>query len=625
MLTAEQQPEEQSPNDSEATEAQSQANENPVHQADEADPEAGQAAQLPATEHDEVESSEVGQETTWTEFQDTFLLADAQCEKDSQEILQKTFLPFVNEKFGELARSTALTVYKRANVEESNKSTYYVKLEGDPIESPADTVHYGPIKMQCFACADIAQCMMNQGRETYASKWCPYCDVSHKNWQLKDHTKGRLWTIERIKEHVKTLHDRMTPDQQKGCNTTPLLDCVDIAALVPPELHILLGAGNGSNDNFMSELQASCELYSERYVKLETLQERLKHDMSLLADWKKDFNANKAKRMEELQKIKKRSESERAELAVLEKTIGNINKYLEADKKKLATVKKQLEAEAKLPENTKAKGQPVRGAFEDILKDHGIDKAAYFGGDLQGEACRRLMSHRRSIFKKAKELYMSLPQEQKLLDSEDVFKIIDAYDRLLGHFDALFSICNIKRFHLKPEQLLDAERHRDNIMELWRALGLSVTVKLHIIEDHICDYLRDLQGFGDLLENEGERGHQIGASNESRSKALRDWCEKAKSHARWEAMNKNEAVKKQISDVNSKAARKQRSRNSAEEQAKLKKMERDNQRQALLNLNPVSHKFNSLQSLRRNVLIKKGPVRKIHCKIFPSSSLLTFV
>ena len=43
-------------------------------------------------------------------------------------------------------------------------------------------------------------------------------------------------------------------------------------------------------------------------------------------------------------------------------------------------------------------------------------------------------------------------------------------------------------------------------------------------------------------EDEGERGHQMGALNESRSKSLRDNAAKATAHAAWEEMDKDPRV-----------------------------------------------------------------------------------
>ena len=55
-----------------------------------------------------------------------------------------------------------------------------------------------------------------------------------------------------------------------------------------------------------------------------------------------------------------------------------------------------FEKEAVDKANGKAYRQPVRKGIEEILKKHGIDKGAAFGGDLQGNAVWRLMGKARS-------------------------------------------------------------------------------------------------------------------------------------------------------------------------------------------------------------------------------------
>jgi hypothetical protein len=66
-----------------------------------------------------------------------------------------------------------------------------------------------------------------------------------------------------------------------------------------------------------------------------------------------------------------------------------------------------------------------------------------------------------------------------------------------------------------------AEKHVEHILYLWRYLGLSVTPKIHCIEDHIIPLLRKLRGIDDLGEDAGERALQIGACFEARSKGMR--------------------------------------------------------------------------------------------------------
>ena len=49
---------------------------------------------------------------------------------------------------------------------------------------------------------------------------------------------------------------------------------------------------------------------------------------------------------------------------------------------------------------------------------------------------------------------------------------------------------------------------------------MSVTPKLHLLFVHLLRFLEQVQGFGDLGEDSGERAHQEEAINESRVGAV---------------------------------------------------------------------------------------------------------
>ena len=254
-------------------------------------------------------------------------------------------------------------------------------------------------------------------------------------------------------------------------------------------------------------------------------------------------------------------------------------------------------------------GQPVKAAFEDMLKTLGIDGGVYFGGELQGPAILKYMARRSVIIGNLKRLVLLLPEEQKVIKENRIWVILDEHERLLGHLDGFLNIYQVKRFHLTANHLSQAVQNRDSIMDGWRALGLSVTTKMHIIEDHMVAYLEDLQGFGDMCEDEGECGHQVGAQNESRSKALRDNKEKATAHAQWESMLKNEDVVKRMTEVENSVKRKRRLVN-AEETGKRKKKERDDGREALLSLNMVPLQYETIKQLKEKHYLDSAPKRE---------------
>ena len=83
---------------------------------------------------------------------------------------------------------------------------------------------------------------------------------------------------------------------------------------------------------------------------------------------------------------------------------------------------------------------------------------------------------------------------------------------------------------------------------------------------------------------------------------------KAKAHAQWESMNKNEDVQKRKEDVNKTVARK-RILNVGVENAKKRKMVRDDKRNGLLGLNLVATKLETLREQKEALYMEKGEVR----------------
>jgi hypothetical protein len=95
-------------------------------------------------------------------------------------------------------------------------------------------------------------------------------------------------------------------------------------------------------------------------------------------------------------------------------------------------------------------------------------------------------------------------------------EIIDQCDRTatcLTLFDGLFS-----SIYKTTEQankdfdgaLAEANDFSTKEVASWSSLGLSVTLKAHIAEDHVCGQIRDYKGIGDYNEEFVECLHQEG-------------------------------------------------------------------------------------------------------------------
>ena len=193
-----------------------------------------------------------------------------------------------------------------------------------------------------------------------------------------------------------------------------------------------------------------------------------------------------------------------------------------------------FEQEAKKDENSKAFGQPIRKKIEQIIKKHGgIDKGAAFGGDLQGNACRKLIKKARStIVDEVKEL-MCLPETKatRVAGTDDeIRKRCDLYGELLIAFDGAISGLRPKRFRVTDEIVEKTRWYVKKALELCHYLGFKITPKIHCLESHSVFLLEKHRGFGDLAEDAGEQAHQTEFKKDTRLAAhwSHDQCEVAK-------------------------------------------------------------------------------------------------
>ena len=95
--------------------------------------------------------------------------------------------------------------------------------------------------------------------------------------------------------------------------------------------------------------------------------------------------------------------------------------------------------------------------------------------------------------------------------------------------------------------------HRDAIGNLWRYLKMSVTPKLHLLFVHLLIFMEWVQGFGDLVEDAGERVHQEEARNESRVVAVVNLAKKESTKSQFEATKKSAMVKETMSEFKQKS------------------------------------------------------------------------
>jgi hypothetical protein len=88
------------------------------------------------------------------------------------------------------------------------------------------------------------------------------------------------------------------------------------------------------------------------------------------------------------------------------------------------------------------------------------------------------------------------------------------------------------------------ERSLNNLQQLWNAAGLSYTPGFHALLSHAPQQMRKFKGFGDLLEDDVEKIHQIAGNYEAWSSRLKSASGRAVAQAKMEAMSHNNSVQK---------------------------------------------------------------------------------
>jgi hypothetical protein len=76
-----------------------------------------------------------------------------------------------------------------------------------------------------------------------------------------------------------------------------------------------------------------------------------------------------------------------------------------------------------------------------------------------------------------------------------------------------------------------------------RYLGMSITTKSHLVEDHSLEQQEELHGIGDLGEDFGERNHQDQAKADRRLGCVRNFVTRESIKSKEEVEVKSEVVK----------------------------------------------------------------------------------
>jgi hypothetical protein len=127
------------------------------------------------------------------------------------------------------------------------------------------------------------------------------------------------------------------------------------------------------------------------------------------------------------------------------------------------------------------------GRLEKVLSSKGIDRQTYHSNSFHGNACHRYLTHCRSIFEQLSEFICLYCDE---LSNKEIVRL----NIVLKSFEALFVLYREIDNYVSGTVLMGGPKeictkvHR--FMKLYRRMHINVSLKTHIIEDHIVEFVR---------------------------------------------------------------------------------------------------------------------------------------
>jgi len=453
------------------------------------------------------------------DYEEDFLCGFIECRKDTHSVLESTIAKPLNESLKRIRHAEELVFCRGSDGKlfvEWGAATAVAATHADG----GTIVHAIPVEL--FLVGDLAFQLLAQGRDGYASCWCPRCEWGWSDWQCLqcgEPTMGNAWTVESMStklsniQQVEAAGRKVYPQTRRGVTEEALFDAIPFANFLAPVLHAV--------DLFLNTAKDMLDAYID--YRLEDRPIALVNARWHEADMK-------------IEERKALAEVESAEQNLLDATNDGDADAMQATTAALAeatsaykSAKKDFGAAAaacrKLEKNKDygALTQDLRQDVDALLADliH-VLRAAYHGGDMVGPHCRKLMRCAGEAMDALLALLISVPREQRAAgcDDDEVTKYCEAFKRLFQYFDVLSHYC-----YQPYGSITDSEMHAIKTKlvpymdRLWRKLSRNVQPKVHAWQ-HLVQDLDRLRGMKHHQEAKIEIAHQIGKRTELRFRAL---------------------------------------------------------------------------------------------------------
>jgi hypothetical protein len=517
-----------------------------------------------------------------------FGLADVACRKDYSVILENTCLPALVEGINNIKRSDVIFSYEGGDGETLSLSI---------VESNMHASSFC-IKPTSFLIGDLAFLSVMMGKENYSGSWCNWCKCTKEEWATgADVNAADLWDINKIKQQVTTNESMGNKDaKMMGVRRGPYTE-IPFDNIIFSGLHAGIGIGNRIIKHLETFIDVSVEQISDQEYRLREKKKTAEHNIKQMRA-EKEVWLNSPDGGRSLQKKKNRIK--RLDIDMKNNTDCTINASKLMEKNLLLTESADLTktldkyctgisrlnkiiqtARPKLLENTKGrrKGEySIYTAIDKIFQNHGANRAHYFGREFEGVDIRKIMASADSLFGVDGEIRAELLKHA----SDETLKAkihTTCHDvgRALKLWDGAFS--DIHVIDPSDEHCNNTQKRIDLAMAQIRAMGFSITPKMHGMEKHVVNQMRTIAGgIGRLMEHWIEQYHQIGHRFDMSYCRVGSLKGQAEIRSRAEKRGSNPRVQMKMKLLNDKYTQKKRKRSALandEKQLQLKRERRE--------------------------------------------------
>jgi hypothetical protein len=357
---------------------------------------------------------------------------------------------------------------------------------------------------------------------------------------------------------------------------------VPIENYIVPVLHILIGVGNALVNAVFEFVDERIERLPEQLIvarnNINTAEINLDDAEVDYNDWLQNDGITLSECMIEksniIQQLKGRNED--GSLVI---RAGDEKRHLNARKTELNGTIKRLQAckKEKLQrvEGLKRILRAMNDARREVEKDLGkisrpiweqieegcfvklgIERPYYHGGKYNGKATIKLLSDAQKVIDAVKDFILTKVPEATRCSDDEVIKQMNVFVDFFTVFDSIFSNSRTPVGHLSELKEEETNKGIALGLKMWRDLDMSVSPKLHVLEDHLYSQLSLFKGLGDYSEDFVEQAHQVGMREEARTFAMKDRNRIAEIHCRNEHKRSLPAVKNIQAAVAEKSSRK---------------------------------------------------------------------